>query len=838
MATNAAFAIVVAALGSSLLTSAVSAGAHPAGYQYVCPLPDSRLVSPLQTITLREGSLIDRSSLDSRLVVVAGSVSGPHAGRLVLADDGRTLVFWPETPFEPDERVAVRVLAGIRTADGRPLAPAVFVFTIAPRPARPRPGGPLESLAAEMPELRAGFSTGAAARPARARDGQACEPLPADYPTLTLANVDHPDPGGLFVAPFTFNFAHERGDMVILDNRGQPLFWRSWPTTSWDFKRQPDGLLTFFTLPATFIAMDSTYAVVDSFKTGNGYVTDVHDLQILPNGHALLMSYDWQRVRMDLVVPGGNPDALVAGLIIQELDTAKNVLFQWRSWDHFEITDADTCIEKLTGPTVDYVHGNAVELDQDGNILISSRHMSEITKIDIASGAVIWRFGSRAKHNEFTFLGDPRGFSHQHDIRRLPNGHLSLFDNGNCLDPVYSRALEYEIDEDHKIATLVAEHRQVPDTYGAFMGNAQHREGGGITIGWGGAGPDPKVTEVHADGSTALELGFGSPTTWTYRAFRFPWSTSAFVTNAQSIDYGLVAVGEASTRRLAITNRLPTPLAISCLISTDPAFSVTAPSPLTLPPGATDSVDVTFSPTLAAPVSAGLYVRTMSDTVLIAQSVELAGAGSNSRLGVGDVSLAEGQSGLTPFVFTIALQATTDSNVTVHYQTQDGTATVAGGDYLAVSGVALINAGQLSTTVTVMVVGDTLAEVPETFTLALSSPSHAAIVDGSATGTIVGDEPTLGVEEPGLPARHELRLAQPNPSRGETQLRYDLPRAGHVLLEVYDLRGRKVETLVDGVVEAGRHVSLWRPRGAPAGMYYIRMKAGDFTRTRSVVLIR
>jgi hypothetical protein len=487
---------------------------------------------------------------------------------------------------------------------------------------------------------------------------------------------------------------------------------------------------------------------------------------------------------------------------------------------------------------VDYVHGNAVELDQDGSILLSSRHLSEITKIDRASGAVIWRLGSRATQNQFTFVNDPRGFSHQHDIRRLPNGHLSLFDNGNCLGPPYSRALEYQVDEVNKIATLVAEHRHTPDIYGAFMGNVQHREGGGTTIGWGGTQPDPKVTELHADGSTALELGFGAPFTWTYRAFRFPWRTRALATDAQSIDFGLVAVGETASRRVAVTNHRATPMTISCFVSSDAAFSVTGPAPMTLLPGATDSVDVNFSPTLAVPVAAGLYVRAVSDTELVAQVVELAGTGSNSRLAVGDVSQAEGQSGLTPFVFSIALQATTDSTVTVHYQTQDGTATVAGGDYQAASGVAEIEAGSLSTTVTVMVVGDTIPEQPETFSLVLSSPLHAAIVDGSATGTIVGDEPTLAVEEAGFPARHELRLAQPNPSRGETQLGYDLPRAGHVLLEVYDLRGRKVETLVDGVVAAGRHVAFWRPRAAPAGMYYVRMKADDFVRTRSVVLIR
>src|SRR5262249_28108787 len=148
---------------------------------------------------------------------------------------------------------------------------------------------------------------------------------------------------------------------------------------------------------------------------------------------------------------------------------------------------------------VDYVHGNAVELDSDGNILISSRSMHEITKINRATGAVMWRFGLHALNNQFAFVNDARGFKGQHDIRRLPNGNVTLLDNGTCFDaPLYSRVVEYRLDEVNKVATLVREFRNAPDLYTPFMGNAQRREGGGTMIGWGGTNPDPKVTDLHA----------------------------------------------------------------------------------------------------------------------------------------------------------------------------------------------------------------------------------------------------------------------------------------------------------------------------------------------------
>ena len=79
----------------------------------------------------------------------------------------------------------------------------------------------------------------------------------------------------------------------------------------------------------------------------------------------------------------------VVGLIIEEQDENKNVVFQWRSWDHFKITDATYDID-LTDSVVDYVHGNAIEVDDDGNLLISSRHMDEVTKIDRQTGEIIW----------------------------------------------------------------------------------------------------------------------------------------------------------------------------------------------------------------------------------------------------------------------------------------------------------------------------------------------------------------------------------------------------------------------------------------------------------------
>jgi len=179
--------------------------------------------------------------------------------------------------------------------------------------------------------------------------------------------------------------------LIITDNFGTPVFYRKTPDFNLDFKRQPGGILTYYdNFKYYFSALDSSYQVIDSFTIGNGYALDYHELLILENNHILLLGQDYQQVAMDTVVPGGDSNAVVVGQIIQEQDENRNVVFQWRSWDHYKIIDATYDIE-LTDTLIDYVHANALEVDLDENILISSRHLDEITKIDRQTGNTIWR---------------------------------------------------------------------------------------------------------------------------------------------------------------------------------------------------------------------------------------------------------------------------------------------------------------------------------------------------------------------------------------------------------------------------------------------------------------
>jgi chitinase len=85
--------------------------------------------------------------------------------------------------------------------------------------------------------------------------------------------------------------------------------------------------------------------------------------------------------------------------------------------------------------------------------------------------------------------------------------------------------------------------------------------------------------------------------------------------------------------------------------------------------------------------------------------------------------------------FTVSLSSASTSAVTVGYTTSNGTAT-AGSDYIATSGTLTFAPGETSRTVAIIVNGDTTAEAKETFTVTLSNPSGATLVDGSGAGSI------------------------------------------------------------------------------------------------------
>src|SRR5690606_25272495 len=136
-----------------------------------------------------------------------------------------------------------------------------------------------------------------------------------------------------------------------------------------DAKQLPDGTLAYYdNVVRGYRVVDSSYETTDVWLAANGHPTvDHHAFQLLSNGNVVFMIYDIQPA--DLSAYGGLEDAEVVDLVIQELDQDHNVVFEWNSRDHVEFTDSYVALDTAR---VDYIHGNAIEEDHDGNFLLSS----------------------------------------------------------------------------------------------------------------------------------------------------------------------------------------------------------------------------------------------------------------------------------------------------------------------------------------------------------------------------------------------------------------------------------------------------------------------------------
>ena len=88
------------------------------------------------------------------------------------------------------------------------------------------------------------------------------------------------------------------------------------------------------------------------------------------------------------------------------------------------------------------------------------------------------------------------------------------------------------------------------------------------------------------------------------------------------------------------------------------------------------------------------------------------------------------------------------------------------------------------------------------------------------------------------PVSFTLFQNYPNPFNPKTEISYTLPQAGHVLLEVYNLLGQKVTTLVNEQQESGEHEAVWNAVNQASGVYFCRIKTEEATETRKMVLLK
>jgi Arylsulfotransferase (ASST) len=323
-------------------------------------------------------------------------------------------------------------------------------------------------------------------------------------------------PGFVFIAPK--KHVAQAGPL-ILDNRGRVVWFHPLDTRGvTDFRIQRyrgEPVLTWWRGRATHGKGEGNYAIVDAsyrpvarVRPGHGLIGDIHEFLITRRNTALMTIFHRVHVNGRPVFEGA----------VQEVDIASGrVLFEWHSVDHVAL---DESYEEPPGESsipYDYFHINSIDVDTDGNLLVSARNTHTVYKLDRRTGRIIWRLGG--KRSDFA-LGPGARFAWQHDARRLPDGTISLFDNEAApqVGPE-SRVIVLRLDMRRRRATLVRSYTHSPPLLAVDQGNAQRLPDGHFLVGWG---HQPYVTEFGAAGATLFDLRFGQGSD-SYRAFRFPW---------------------------------------------------------------------------------------------------------------------------------------------------------------------------------------------------------------------------------------------------------------------------------------------------------------------------
>lgn len=318
--------------------------------------------------------------------------------------------------------------------------------------------------------------------------------LPSDLPRYVAGG---PDPASGFVV-----FAAGRYGLVI-DNTGRVVWYRRFVNgPGLNFQTQPTGRYTV--RPPTpdpadlepWLELDPLGNVLRTLGCARGLQPRFHDLIALPDGSYWIMCDEIRT--MDLTLVGGVANAQVTGTVVQHVSADGTLLFEWSPFDHFAITDLE--VASRTGQNVNWTHGNALDLDADGNLVVSFRSLSEITKIDTRSGAVVWRMGGL--RNEFGFLSaQSPPFARQHGVRLTGAGRLVLLDNLG--DPAGSRAERYAYDEATRTAWLLGAYSPGSAVIAQLGGTTQDLPGGHTLVSYGSGG---RVQEYDAGGGVAWQI--------------------------------------------------------------------------------------------------------------------------------------------------------------------------------------------------------------------------------------------------------------------------------------------------------------------------------------------
>jgi hypothetical protein len=467
----------------------------------VWPTPGTHTASARTTISFR-----GRSKRELGRIVVVGSRSGRHIGVLRAHPDGNGASFVPRRRFDFGESVLVRTALHVRGGhDGD------FRF----RTARP----PGHTLPVPGPRLRR-------VKPGRKLAFRSRPDLTPPVVTVDL-NSDGVAPGEVFLGP-KLRAGNKEGGPLIVDDSGEPIWfhplrgeqandfrvqqYRGRPVLTWwqghAGQGMGQGIGTIY---------DARYRLVRHVRAGNGYRADLHEFLLTPQDTALITIY--HKVRRDLSPLGGSTHGVAVDSIVQEVDIRTGlVLFEWHSLGNVGLDESHLRPSRNPRVPYDYFHVNSIDVDSDGDLLVSARNTWTVYKISRRTGKIIWRLGG--DRSNFT-QGPGARFAWQHDVRRLPDGTITMFDNSAspAVRP-FSRAITLSIDPGLRTANLVSDYAHPRRLLAASQGNDQRLPNGDVFVGWGAQ----RYFSEYAPGGglvwdARVAVGYD-----TYRAYRMPWT--------------------------------------------------------------------------------------------------------------------------------------------------------------------------------------------------------------------------------------------------------------------------------------------------------------------------
>jgi hypothetical protein len=268
------------------------------------------------------------------------------------------------------------------------------------------------------------------------------------------------------------------------------------------------------------VVADSRYHIFARIRAiGHDLHTDLHEFRITKRNTALVLA--WRVENRNLKRYGGPERSAIINNFIQEIDIRTGKLLM--SWSAArQISPRYSYVRPPKTGAWDAYHINSISEDTDGNLLVTSRHMSAVYKIARRSGRVLWKLGGR--HGDFKLSGDAR-FRYAHDAERAPDGTITLFDNnaGPTRGNGASRALRLSVNTRRRTARVVRAYRHPTGAVADSQGNTDELPDGNVFVGWG---ISPWFSEYTSDGRMVFAAHFKNAWSQSYRAFKGDWQAN------------------------------------------------------------------------------------------------------------------------------------------------------------------------------------------------------------------------------------------------------------------------------------------------------------------------